>query len=67
MQSCCNLSRDSALAASSAGPPLTCRFELRKNVPCTLTLQNPTGERVAFKVGPARLPARAASARPASR
>ena len=27
-----------------------CRFELRKNVPCTLTLQNPTGERVAFKV-----------------
>ncbi|KAL4444064.1 hypothetical protein ABPG75_011801 [Micractinium tetrahymenae] len=26
------------------------RFELRKNVPCTLTLQNPTGERVAFKV-----------------
>lgn len=26
------------------------RFELRKNVPCTLTLQNPTGDRVAFKV-----------------
>jgi hypothetical protein len=29
-------------------PP--CRFELRKNVPCQLTLNNPTGERVAFKV-----------------
>ena len=26
------------------------RFELRKNVPCQLTLNNPTGERVAFKV-----------------
>ncbi|GAB4818421.1 hypothetical protein N2152v2_005467 [Parachlorella kessleri] len=26
------------------------RFELRKNIPVTLTLQNPTDERVAFKV-----------------
>ena len=26
------------------------RFELRKNVPCTMTLHNPTGGKVAFKV-----------------
>ena len=31
-------------------PPPARSFELRKNVPCTLTLTNPTGERVAFKV-----------------
>ncbi|EFN56782.1 hypothetical protein CHLNCDRAFT_144269 [Chlorella variabilis] len=30
--------------------PVELKFELRKNVPCTLTLQNPTGDRVAFKV-----------------
>ena len=38
----------SACAAHCCAAPR--RFELRKNVPCTLTLQNPTGERVAFKV-----------------
>lgn len=36
-------------------PPCPCphpgrRFELRKNIPVTLTLQNPSDERVAFKV-----------------
>lgn len=35
---------------AAPAPAAARRFELRKNVPCTLALQNPTGERVAFKV-----------------
>ena len=33
-------------------PELRFRFELRKNVPVTLSLTNSTSERVAFKVWP---------------
>lgn len=33
-------------------PELRFRFELRKNVPVTLSLTNSTSERVAFKVRP---------------
>lgn len=40
-----------SVTADPFHPPwLSPRFELKKNTPVTLTLQNPSGDRVAFKV-----------------
>ncbi|KAK9822002.1 hypothetical protein WJX81_007855 [Elliptochloris bilobata] len=41
---------DTSTHLSISPTELKFRFELRKNIPVTISLQNPTGEKVAFKV-----------------